>query len=50
MSAKRRKPKPDQHKLFMKTAKEMGSNESEGAFDKTLRKIGKAKPGPDQPT
>jgi len=53
MTVKRQKPKPDQHKAFVDTAKELGCDESEAAFDKTLKKIGmpprkpvKAKPRP----
>jgi hypothetical protein len=48
MKAKRPKPKPDQHKAFVETARELGCNESEKAFDKALEKLakGQAKPKP----
>jgi hypothetical protein len=43
MSTKRQKPKPDQHKAFVKTAKELECDTSEAAFDKALRKIAPSK-------
>jgi hypothetical protein len=53
MTAKRQKPKTDQHKAFVDAAKELGCDVSEASFDKTLKKIGmpsgkptKAKPRP----
>lgn len=41
MTAKRQKPKPDQHKVFVKTAKELGCDTSERGFDKMLKQLGK---------
>lgn len=34
----------EQHKLFQKTARELGTDESEEAFDKVLGKIASAPP------
>jgi hypothetical protein len=44
MIAKRKKPKPDQHKVFVEAAKALDCDTSEAAFDKTLRKLAPAKP------
>jgi hypothetical protein len=41
------KPK-SQHQRFMETARELGCDEDEVAFEKRLKKIAKAKPS-DQP-
>lgn len=41
------KPKPasaQQHRDFVKAARELGANESDEAFDKVLRKIASAPP------
>lgn len=43
--ANQRKMTPtEQHKLFQKTAREVGTDESEEAFDRMLGKIAKAPP------
>jgi hypothetical protein len=45
MIRKPKKPKPDQHKLFVNAAKELECDVSEAAFDKTLKKVGKPAKG-----
>lgn len=41
-----KKKQPDQHAAFIKTAKDLGCDESEAAFDRTLKELGQAQPAP----
>ncbi len=43
-SASRTAKNASQIAVFKKTARELGCDESQAAFDKALKKIGKAKP------
>lgn len=36
----------DQHKRFIETARELGCDEDEAAFDEKLKRIAQAKPAP----
>jgi len=44
MPKPRRKDDPDQSKRFIETARELGCDEDEVAFDEKLRRIATAKP------
>ena len=38
------KPDPEQYKRFVETARELGCDEDEAAFDENLKRIATAKP------
>jgi hypothetical protein len=44
-----KKKQPDQHAAFIKAARDLGCDESEAAFDQTLKDLGKAQPAPKAP-
>jgi|GEM_PF-4862919 len=39
-----KKPEAQQHREFVKAARELGADESEEAFDKVLKRVAKAPP------
>ncbi len=46
MTSSRKKADPAQSKRFIETARELGCDEDEAAFDEKLRRIATAKPKP----